>query len=283
MLGRLLYALLAQKTEGTISFAITVVDNDENQSAREEVTQFSIQSTVGVSYDVEPEQNIALARNRALANGDGELIAFIDDDEIPGERWLLTLYGTLIKFKADGALGPVLPAFERSPPSWVVKGRFFDRPSHPTGQTLDWKHTRTGNALLRRRMFMPDAMWFNPKYGSGGEDRDMFRRMIEIGHVFVWCDQAPVFETVPASRWKRTVLVKRALLRGRMALNSTDARLSNVAKSGAAFAIYVVVLPAALLMGHHIFMHYLINACDHLGKVLGYFNWDVVKEKYISG
>jgi succinoglycan biosynthesis protein ExoM len=283
LLARLLQSLASQPTEGEFSFSIIIVDNDRQQSAREIVMAAAIGSIVNIGYDVVPEQNIALARNRALENSGGDFVAFIDDDEIPGDRWLLTLYQALVRFGVDGVLGPVLPKFEQLPPAWVLKGRFFDRPSHPTGAVLDWKSTRTGNALLRKGLFRADASWFDPQFGSGGEDRDLFRRLIESGSVFVWCANAPVFETVAASRWKRTVLMRRALLRGKMAFTATEGRIASVSKSAAALVIYVVALPFTLFAGHHVFMDYLIRACDHLGKVLAFLGLDVVREKYVSG
>jgi hypothetical protein len=36
-----------------------------------------------------------------------------------------------------------------------------------------------------------------------------------LGHVFRWCNEGLVYETVPQERWKRSYLVKRAMLRGR--------------------------------------------------------------------
>ncbi len=164
-----------------------------------------------------------------------------------------------------------------------MRGRFFDRPVHPTGYVLSWKNTRTGNALLRRELFAEGHKWFDPTYGSGGEDRDFFRRKIKEGHVFVWCNEAKVFETVPSNRWKRTVLLKRALLRGKMALNSTDSKPVSVIKSVVAIAIYTACLPLFFILGHHVFMKYLIKDCDHLGKVLAFLGIDWIREKYVRG
>ena len=55
---------------------------------------------------------------------------------------------------------------------------------------------------------------FSPAFGTGGSDVDFFRRMTEEGRRFVWCNSAPVYEYVLATRWKRSVLMRRALLRG---------------------------------------------------------------------
>lgn len=283
LLGRLLSRLEEQETAGLFEFSIVVVDNDRSESARTMVETHARSSKIDTTYHVEPEQNIALARNKAVENAEADFIAFIDDDEFPNRRWLLTLYKTMKQYGSAGVLGPVLPSFDTEPPRWVLKGRFFDRPAHQTGHVLGWKNTRTGNALLRSELFAEDRTWFNPEFGSGGEDRDFFRKRTEEGHVFVWCNEAPVYETVPPERWKRTILLKRALLRGKMALNVPSSRPMSVLKSVVAVIMYTSCLPLFFLLGHHIFMKYLIRNCDHLGKVLSFCGIDLVQEKYVSG
>lgn len=283
MLERLLSELEKQETEDLFEFSVVVVDNDKSESARAIVESFARQSNFSICYDVEPEQNIALARNRALANSQGNFVALIDDDEFPKKDWLLTLFNAVNNYNCDGILAPVLPHFEQEPPRWVLKGNYFDRPSHPTGYVLEWENTRTGNAILKREIFREDQKRFDPAFGSGGEDRDLFRRMIEEGYTFIWCNEAAVYETVPSNRWKRTVLLKRALLRGRMALNSPGSGALSILKSVIAIVAYATGLPIFAIFGHHIFMKYLIKTCDHLGKVLAFFGIDLVKEKYVGG
>lgn len=283
LLWRLLSKLEQQDTGGYFNYSIVIVDNDRCESARRTVESYARRSKISISYYVEPEQNIALARNRAIDNATGDFIAFIDDDECPIEQWLLNFYKALNRHPLDGVFGPVLPYFETEPPRWVLKGHFFERPTHPAGYVLEWTHTRTGNALLRMGLFKVDRKWFEPRFGSGGEDRDFFRRKIEEGHVFVWCNEAPVFETVPPTRWKRTVLCKRALLRGKMALNTPASQPVKLLRSVAAVAIYTSCLPLCFLLGHHVFMKYLIKDCDHLGKLLAFLGVDWVGEQYVAG
>lgn len=283
LLEQLLSAIEKQETENLFEFSAVVVDNDKSESARTTVESFTRQSDLPVRYDVEHEQNIALTRNRALANSRGNFVAFIDDDEIPQPSWLLTLYKALNDYNCDGILAPVLPLFEQEPPKWVLKGDYFNRPTHPTGHVLEWTNTRTGNALLKRELFQGEPTWFDLAFGSGGEDRDLFRRMIEKGHVFIWCNEAAVHESVPSNRWKRTVLLKRALLRGKMALNAPGTGALSILKSIIAIVTYTISLPLFAIFGQHIFMQYLIKLCDHLGKVLAFLGIDPVKEKYVGG
>lgn len=210
-LRRLLSDLKSQDTADLFTFSIVVVDNDSTRSAETVVTDSAVRSAIPIKYCVEPRQNIALARHNAIKSADGELVAFIDDDEFPTERWLLNLFKTLQQYEVDGVLGPVKPHFETQPPRWIVEGQFHDRPMHWTGSRLYWNYCRTGNVLLKREILPQQP--FRPQCLSG-EDQDFFRRMIEGGRTFVWCNDAVVYEIVQPTRWKRRFLIRRALVRG---------------------------------------------------------------------
>ena len=104
-LKRLLQDVGAQNTKGKFTFSIVVADNDQTESARPVVSEFITTSKIPVTYCVEPQQNIALTRNRAIANAKGDYIAFVDDDEFPIADWLLRLFQACNQFKAAGVLG----------------------------------------------------------------------------------------------------------------------------------------------------------------------------------
>ena len=280
-LKRLLEELNGQDTSGLFTYSIVVADNDHLRSAEAVVSDFATASTLPISYCVEPRQNIALARNKAIENADGDFIAFIDDDEFPTERWLLTLFNACNEYDVDGVLGPVKRHFDEEPPSWVMKGKFYERPTYPTGLVIDWRKGRTGNVLLKKRIFAADAQPFNPEFRQG-EDQDFFRRMIDHGHVFIWCNEAVAYEVVPPIRWKRTFMLKRALLRGAMEPKMPTCGVRNIAKSVVAVPAYAVALPFALVLGHHRFMTSLSSLFDHLGKLLALLGINPIKEPYIT-
>lgn len=264
LLRRLLNALAAQQTDERFTYSVVVADNDRSESARAIVSGFATGAAVAVSYCVEPRQNIALARNKVVEHASGDFVALIDDDEEPSADWLLRLFEAIEQYGADGVLGPVVPRFQLPPPQWIERGRLFDRPSPPTGTWLQWRQTRTGNALLRRSIFAAPENRFRAEYGRGGEDVDFFRRMLASGMRFVWYAEASVFELVPAERCRRSYLLKRALTRGGAPHNLGWP----VALSLVAVPIYAVALPVLLLFGQHVFMRYLIKECDHLGRLL---------------
>jgi len=281
LLKRLLEKLQNQKTNNLFTYSIIIVDNDRSMSAKSVVKNIRKESSVAIDYYVETEQNIALARNKAVQNAKGNFVAFIDDDEFPVNEWLFNLYTTLNIYKADGALGPVKPHFEIEPPRWIIKGRLFDRPSHKTGSVLLWSNTRTGNVLLKKNIFNETESMFDPEFGSGGEDRNFFKRMIEKGCVCVWCNEAPVYESVPPERCKRSFMLRRALLRGKVSLTHSSFSIIDIYKSIIAILIYTLLLPILFFTEHHIFMKYLVKDFDHIGKLLAFGGLEVVKEKYI--
>jgi glycosyltransferase involved in cell wall biosynthesis len=282
-LRRLLESLRDQRTDGLFTYSIVVVDNDRAQSARTTVSDCTARSPVPIEYLVEPHQGIPLARNKAIEHAAGDFVALIDDDEWPTGGWLLTLFTGLIGHGADGILGPVIPRFDKEPPRWVVEGRFYERPRHPTGLRLAPGQCRTGNVLLRRTVLAAvDSPVFRPELWRG-EDRDFFRRAIERGLVFVWCAEAAVFESIPPERWRRTIMLERALLRGQLSLRHPTPMALDIMTSLVAVPIYAIALPFAQAVGHHRFMGCLLRLCDHLGRLLAAVGIRAVKHPYAAG
>jgi hypothetical protein len=133
--------------------------------------------------------------------------------------------------------------------------------------------------LLRRGLFDGDAQPFRVAFGSGGEDRDFFRRKINEGYRFIWCEEASVFEVVPPERCKRLFMVKRALLRGKTPYNQNfKACLASLV----AIPLYTLALPLLLFAKHYLFMRYLVKCFDHVGRILALLRINVIKQKYVT-
>lgn len=279
MLAKLLQALERQQTGGRLAISVSVADNDETRSAESVVADFAKGSALTVRYVAEPRKNIALARNAALKGASGDYLAFIDDDEIPLDRWLLTMFEACEKFGVAGVLGPVRPHFDEAPPAWIIDGGFFERPEPATGTILDWEECRTGNVFLRREIIEGMDNVFDPQFGSGGEDKDFFMRMTALGHAFCWCAEGAVYETVPKDRWTRTYLLKRALLRGQNILKHPEGRTKHILKSMLATPIYLIALPFTLLLGQHVFMRFAIKLFDHAGRLAALLGVNPVRER----
>ncbi|PYX10826.1 MAG: glycosyltransferase family 2 protein [Acidobacteria bacterium] len=280
-LRRLLNDLFRQDTGVAFTYSIVVVDNDKLCSAQTVVSELAADSTISVSYCVEPRQNIALARNMAVENAQGDFIAFIDDDEFPTKGWLATLFRACHEYNVDGVLGPVKPQYDTEVPKWVIRGRFYDRPTYPTGLVIDGRKGRTGNLLLKKRIFPVGEPAFRPEFLTG-EDQDFFRRMIARGHVFIWCNEAVAYEVVSPVRWQRNFMLRRALLCGRAAVIHPAFGMFDIAKSVVAVPAYILALPFVLVLGHHRFMSLLVKLFDHLGKLLAFLGISPVKQQYVT-
>jgi len=279
MLERLLREISQQDPAGAFTYSIVVTDNDSAQSARSLVETCSRKGKVAMTYAVQPERNIALAHNTAVSHATGEFIAIIDDDEFPAPNWLLNLFRTCQAHQVAGVLGPVKPRFEHRPPQWLIKGGFYQRPTHPTGFVMPWEECRTGNVLFRRDILDSSEPPFRREFGSGGSDVDFFCRFIERGHCFIWCDEAVVFEVVPPSRWSRRFMIHRALLRGRNTFRLPKQRFRNLLKSIIAVPAYALALPFLFLGGHHHFMKYLVKLADHAGRLLASVGLNPITER----
>src|ERR687897_479970 len=89
------------------AFEVLVVDNDPP----DDMTEQLVTSLPGVRYTREPVPGLDFARNRALAEAGGELVAFLDDDVLVDRGWLHGLQEALAENPDAAAVtGLVLPA-----------------------------------------------------------------------------------------------------------------------------------------------------------------------------
>lgn len=285
MLSQLLERLSLQRCND-FTFSVVVVDNDPEGSARKAVLEQRSKLGLDVTYEVEPKNNIAAARNRALRLATGSMVAFIDDDEIPVKEWLELLRETMRSTGAVAVLAPVEPRYDSEPPAWLVRSGLTHRKRFPTGTELTWKETRTGNVLLRRSALAGDATWFDPDFGVlGGEDVMFFRRFLSGGRRAVWCDEAVAYEWVTGSRITAKWILKRAFLQGYVSFHYAKhemcfpLRVKILLKSAFAMLCYSGVLLVAAPFGFHVLMRFLVKWTHHVSRGLASLGLAVVTRR----
>lgn len=202
---------LSQQLGVPVRTEILVVDNDPEATARVPVRRLDIP---GVRYVVEPRPGIAAARNRAMAEASGfDVLAFIDDDEVPVDGWLSNLLIVWRRIGAAGVAGRVVPQYAVEPDPWIIAGRFFVRRTMPTGTPRP--AAAAGNLLLDVRQVRRSGVTFAEPFGlTGGEDTIMTRRMTAAGLQIVWCDESVVKDRVPVDRLTRDWVLRRAWSHG---------------------------------------------------------------------
>ncbi|MRW89951.1 glycosyltransferase [Duganella sp. FT80W] len=196
LLGALLAALALQDRRG-MALRLIVIDNDQHGTAHAAAQAGAAQCGLPLLYQIEPRQNIALARNRALWLSAADYIVFIDDDETPAPGWLAALLDCCRRCDADLVFGPVDSVLPADAPAWAHA--CFSKPALATGALL--RYGGAGNVLLRRSVLAQPGLWFDPGFGlTGGEDLDWFYRLHLAGKRLVWCAEASASEAVPAAR-----------------------------------------------------------------------------------
>lgn len=264
---------------------VVIVDNDPLGSARAVVDAHCRRADpLTLVYDIQPETNISLTRNRCIAHAHGNWLAFIDDDERAPAQWLDRLLSTASQFQADVVLAPVVPVLPADAPDWIRRGTFYDGPRMKTGTTVPANVMRIGNALLSRACLDREPVAFDPVYGlTGGEDGDLLMRLANRGAHVVWCDEAAATEPVTPERLHARWLLARALrggqdyakhfLRGRMGDPGGLARLAFFGRAALQMAVAAMLALVLLPAGRHRAVHWLGRAFANFGKLSVLWGW----------
>lgn len=264
---------------------VVVVDNDPAGSARAVVERRrALGAPFPLHYEIQPEKNISLTRNRTVALARGDWIAFIDDDERAPANWLRLLADAAIRFNADGALGPVEPIVPADAPTWIRRGRFYEWARMKTGAVIPVNKLRFGNVLLRGALLRGAAAPFDPDYGlTGGEDGDLLGRLVQQGARIVWCDEAVVHEPVEATRLSLRWLMLRALRGGQdFARHRLAGRFGEITFAGRVRLFLRALLQSAAAAGlalitwprgRHRAVFWLLKLSANLGKISIFLGW----------
>jgi glycosyltransferase involved in cell wall biosynthesis len=127
-LPHILDRLLIQSELGDLNWEIIVVDNNSKDKTYEVIQNYRKKSSsnIPIKYFLETQQGAAFARLRAVREARGEIIAFLDDDNIPAIDWLAKAYifGTEHP-KAGAWSGQIHGDFEVKPPANFEKIQAF--------------------------------------------------------------------------------------------------------------------------------------------------------------
>jgi succinoglycan biosynthesis protein ExoM len=279
-LARLLASLSRLKLAAEPTLEILIVDNDPQRSAAATARSLG-EFPHPVRWLEDPRPNIAHARNRAVDLAEGRWLAFIDDDEVADEHWLAAYWQRAAEAECDGWLGPVLAPLEENVSGWLDPETFYARPRYATGTLLGRASLRTSNAFVRRALFEGrEGRRFDPAFGrSGGEDCELFGRMLQAGARFCWCDEAIVTEFVPAARYRLAWLGRRAFRGGVVHTRLEQRRLgrgSALVRGGsralAGLLLFATATPLAALAGRPAAARAWLRTCTqagHLWALLG--------------
>jgi glycosyltransferase involved in cell wall biosynthesis len=113
---------------------VLIVDNNPDGMARATIDALGAERGGPLRYVHEGAAGIVAGRNRALDEATGEILVFIDDDEIALDGWPHGLLKVMSDTGAAMVGGPVLFEFVEKPADWVVESGLFARPDHADGE-----------------------------------------------------------------------------------------------------------------------------------------------------
>jgi succinoglycan biosynthesis protein ExoM len=283
-LERLLDSLVTQGSAPP--FEVTVVDNDGARSAEPVAERFS--DRLDLSYFVEPVRGLARVRNCAVRNSGSPFIAFIDDDEWAAPEWLAKMKRIADRTRADAVIGPVWQTFAPEVPDFIKQCGMFNKPARADGTDLPWYETRTGNALVRRSSLPDLRAPFAIRFDLiGGEDTDMFKRMLEGGARIVAAADADVFEYRPADRATLKWIMRRAMRNGGNIAELAGehlrhSRLHRLTEAGQGATSHGAKVIRHWRMDRGEAMRHLILACEQIGRIFHIAGYSIEEYRHHS-
>ncbi|MCF7687588.1 MAG: glycosyltransferase family 2 protein [Cephaloticoccus sp.] len=186
---------------------ILIIDNNSPDNTRDIVASFA-HAPHPPRHLLETQQGANFARNRALAEAQGEIIVYGDDDILTPPDWLGALVQPFVgdtDRKIGAVAGEVVPVFPDGCPPWV---RSFHGPQAfrpDTGSTEDHQVPMSANLAFRRDVLLAQGGWdtnVGRKGGRvfGGEENGPIRRLRRAGYEIWFAPRASVQHQMPAAR-----------------------------------------------------------------------------------
>ena len=219
---------LAQLVAPGCPWELLIVDNASTDGTPQLVTAADWRTpALKVKVVREDKLGVSNARNRAIQEATGEYIVFLDDDETPDPHWLAAYERLILAERPDAMGGRIEVMFEDGGrPAWLQDellgflgqldyggdARQLATPSSPIF---------TGNAAYRKEIFARIGV-FDARLGrkgsvnAGGEDTEMYRRMIASGCKVWWVPDAVIHHRIQAGKLRRRYFLDLHFRQGHM-------------------------------------------------------------------
>jgi succinoglycan biosynthesis protein ExoM len=208
---RAVRSVFAQR--GVTSFEIVAIDNSPEGSAVDTLRRIAAESPVRFVWAHEPKPGVAQARNAALNLAQGDLVAWLDDDEEASPDWLAALIAMRKATGAQSVFGPVRARASGE----VDNAEFYEGLYSRVGSSVSGPCATAfgiGNSLQPRAMFDVPQPFDARADQRGGEDDALFAAWAEAGAAFAWAADAVVIEHLGPERTHLAHGLKRAFAYG---------------------------------------------------------------------
>ncbi|BAY27380.1 glycosyl transferase family protein [Calothrix sp. NIES-2100] len=225
-LPKILARLLAQTGIEKLTWEIIIIDNNSSDNTPEIIHNYqnNWNHKSVLRYFREPKQGIAFARQRAVSEARGELIAFLDDDNLPDPNWVFQADDFAKNYPKAGAWsGQIHGDFEVNPPENFDRIQSFlaIRENGTQPYIFDAKNLRLppGAALVVRKQAwcesVPENLVFKGRLNKlmvGGDDAEALLYLNKAGWEIWYNPTMHTYHQIPHWRLEREYLL--ALARG---------------------------------------------------------------------
>ena len=220
-LPKVLDKLRCQVDTEQISWEVIVIDNNSTDDTAKVVEEYQGNWTqlVPLNYFLESEQGAAFARLRAVREAKGELVGFLDDDNLPNPDWVAQAYLFAQKYPQAGAFsGQIHGEFEVKPPENFERIQAFlvIREHGTTPHRFEAENLRlpTAAALVVRKKAwngsVPNRPMLKGRLGKsmlGGEDYEPLLYIHKAGWEIWYNPELHSYHQIPSWRLERDYLL----------------------------------------------------------------------------
>lgn len=219
LLERTLDSLLVQTLPAVCWEAVVVNNNSTDDTESRFAAYVARHPEVDLRMVTELQQGVSAARNRGIAEAQGEYIVIIDDDETVVPEFLENYFRLFEEHpEVSAAGGRILPEFVDQPPRWM--SRYTER---AIAGTLDLGEEQKefpqgtffggGNHGFRRTVIERYG-GFDPSLGRtgavllAGEEKEFFLRLRAGGERIVYLPQAIIRHLIDERRMTRSYFTR---------------------------------------------------------------------------
>lgn len=203
---------VAEQSKNPALWECVVVDNNSSDNTKQRIDEFITKHPkLNIVYLFESKQGLSHARNAGIEKAQGNIIAFIDDDERIVPDFIsayIRLFDTYPTAMAAG--GKIIAEYPAGRPRWM--SHYTERPIANPMDFGDYIRTFPkgripggGNMAMRREVFNSIGV-FNTTLGRtgksliGGEESDLFERIAEAGMECYYTPSAVMYHIIPTEK-----------------------------------------------------------------------------------
>ena len=225
-LPRVLKKLRNQTGLENLAWQIIVVDNNSTDGTAKLIKEYQAAwlKYIPLHYVLEAEQGAGFARQRAIQEARGELVGFLDDDNLPAPNWIIEAYKFAQAYPKAGAYASQIHGlFEVDPPENLKPILFYLAITERGEKPHIYLPSKDGfppsaGLVVRRKAWqenVPTRLFLNGRVGAsmlGSEDAEVLFYIRKIGWEIWYNPLMEVQHVIPSWRLERNYLI--SLMRG---------------------------------------------------------------------